>query len=282
VTAAVVGSFAYGVTVVIGRDLAQAGFGPAVGLGVRFGIAAALLFAVQAAGRRALVPVRGERIAAVLLGGVGYAVEATFFYLGLARGSAAAVALLFYTYPGIVAVFEIPFTGRFPHKPVVAALGLSAAGTALLTASGQSIAISTAGIAFALASSVTVAVYVIGAERLLRTTDSLTSAAWVALSASVALLAGAVVQGHFHLPRGHRLELVGYGLSTAVAFVMLFQALRSLGSSRTSVIMTLEAFFAAVLAAAFLGEGLGPLHAVGGGAILAGAVVVSLNPPPPQ
>jgi len=69
--AAVVGSLAYGITVVIGRDLAQAGFTPAIGLGIRFGIAAVVLFGIQAATRRPLLPAPGERIAAVLLGAIG-------------------------------------------------------------------------------------------------------------------------------------------------------------------------------------------------------------------
>jgi drug/metabolite transporter (DMT)-like permease len=190
------------------------------------------------------------------------------------------VSLLFYTYPAIVAVLEIPLTRRRPRRGVVIGLALSATGTAVLTASGQRLAISSAGIGFALASSLAVALYVVAAERLMRRTDALTSGAWVALGASLALLSGAGVTGHFHVPAGHRLELVGYGMATALAFAMLFVALRRLGPSRTSVIMTLEAFFAAVLAAAFLSERLTGLHAVGGGAILIGAVCAALAPPP--
>ena len=36
-----------------------------------------------------------------------YAVESTFFYLGLERGTAAAVALIFYAYPAVVALVEV-------------------------------------------------------------------------------------------------------------------------------------------------------------------------------
>ena len=54
--------------------------------------------------------------------------------------------------------------------------------------------------------------------------------------------------------------------------------LRLLRSQRTSVLLTLEAVFAIVLAAIFLGEGLGAVQALGGAAVLAGAVIISLTP----
>ena len=276
--AAVASAFAYGITVVIGRDLASSGVGFATGLGVRFGVAAVTLFALLVLLRRPVLPAPGERVTAFLLGAIGYAVESSFFYLGLAHGSAAAVSLLFYAYPPMVAVIETVLTRRGPPKPVVVALGLAAAGTALLTAAGQRLDITTAGIAFSLCSAVSIAVYVVVAERSMRRTDALTSGAWVACGAALALLTRARLAGPIRLPRGVGLEVIGYGVATAAAFVLLFVALRRIGPSRASVIMTLEALFATLLAAGFLGEPITPLHAVGGGAILAGAVVAALAP----
>ncbi len=58
----------------------------------------------------------------------------------------------------------------------------------------------------------------------------------------------------------------------------MFAALRRIGSARTSVLLTLEAVFAIVLAAVFLGEALGAIQAVGGACVLAGAVIISLSP----
>jgi drug/metabolite transporter (DMT)-like permease len=44
------------------------------------------------------------------------------------------------------------------------------------------------------------------------------------------------------------------------------------------VLLTLEAVFAIVLAAIFLDEGLGAAQALGGAAVLAAAVIISLTP----
>ena len=67
-------------------------------------------------------------------------------------------------------------------------------------------------------------------------------------------------------------------MATAVAFACMFAGLSRLGASRTAVVMTLEAFVAVTLAAAFLGESLVAAQVVGGAAIVAAAVVVSRAP----
>ena len=80
------------------------------------------------------------------------------------------------------------------------------------------------------------------------------------------------------MPAGRWWELLVYGTATASAFAFMFAALRRVGSQRTSVLLTLEAVFAIVLAAVFLGEGLGGAQAAGGGAVLVAAVIISLTP----
>jgi drug/metabolite transporter (DMT)-like permease len=62
----------------------------------------------------------------------------------------------------------------------------------------------------------------------------------------------------------------------------MFAALRRLGSQRTSVLLTLEAVFAIVLSAIFLDEGLGAVQALGGVAVLAAALIISLTPLRPR
>jgi drug/metabolite transporter (DMT)-like permease len=57
----------------------------------------------------------------------------------------------------------------------------------------------------------------------------------------------------------------------------MFVALARLGAGRTSVVMTLEAFFAVVLGAALLGEHLAVGQVVGGMAILAATAVIALT-----
>lgn len=276
--AAIAGSLAFGITIAIGRTLARAGIAASAVLTIRFGVGGAVLLAILAATRRPLLPVAGERAAAVLLGAFGYSVESTFFYLGLAHGSAAAVSLLFYFYPAMVVVLE-SLVGRVaPRRLTVGCLMLSFAGTVLVVVSGGGVQISTAGVVFALASAATFSGYLVASERLLIRTDALTSGAWVTLGCAAAQLVKGTVMGQLAVPPGHWVQLAGYGAATSAAFGLLFAALHRLGSSLTAVIMTMEAPFAVVLAAIFLGESVEPLQLVGGAATLTAAVVIARSP----
>src|SRR3954469_23885760 len=166
-------ALSYGVTVVIGRELAKSHLPPADALGLRFGIAGVLLVALLILTRRPVVPEPGERVRVFLFGAMGYAVESTFFYSGLARGTAAAVTLLFYSYPAVVTVAELVINKTKPAPGVVIALVLSAGGAGVIAAGSGSVDITTAGIVFALLSAASFAAYLLVGDRFLRKTDSI-------------------------------------------------------------------------------------------------------------
>ena len=277
-------ALSYGVTVVIGRELAKAHLPTADALGLRFGIAGVLLVGLLLLGRRPVLAEPGERVRVFLFGAVGYAVESACFYSGLARGTAAAVTLLFYSYPAVVTVADLVITRRKPAPQVVLALVLAAGGAGVIAAGSGNVDITGAGIAFSLAAAASFAVYLIAGDRLLHRTDSMRIAAGTAVGASASLLTFAAVNGQVHVPTDRWWQLLIYGAATAAAFAFMFAALRRLGSQRTSVLLTLEAVFAIVLAAIFLDEGLGAAQALGGAAVLAAAVIISLTPlrPPVQ
>jgi drug/metabolite transporter (DMT)-like permease len=274
---AAAGAISYGVTVLVGRRLALAGLGPATVLGTRFASAGLFLLALLLLLGRPLLPARGERLAAFGLGAVLYAGESACFFLGLERGTAAAVALLFYGYPALVTLFELASgTGR-PDARTLLALALAFGGTAVVVGAGERVDITPSGVGFALASAASFALYVLVGPRWLRRTDSVTSAAWVALGAGASLLGGGGALGWLRDPSGWWSWLAVNAAATASAFSFLFAALRRLGASRTSVVMTLEAFSAIVLSWVFLGETLGLLQAAGGAAVLAAAALIALG-----
>ena len=275
-------ALSYGVTVVIGRELAKAHLPPADALGLRFGIAGLVLVALLVVRRRRVVPEPGERVRVFLFGAVGYAVESACFYSGLARGTAAAVTLLFYSYPAAVTVADLVITRRRPAPQLVLALVLAAGGAGIIAASSGNVDITGLGIVFSLAAAASFAVYLIAGDRLLHRTDSMRIAAGTAVGASASLLTFAALAGEVHVPAERWWQFLIYGGATASAFAFMFAALRRLGSQRTSVLLTLEAVFAIVLAAIFLDEGLGAAQALGGAAVLAGAIIISLTPLRPR
>jgi drug/metabolite transporter (DMT)-like permease len=268
------GATGYGVTIVLGRVLADDGVPPAVALGIRFALAAAILVGVAAARRSPLLPPPGERLRIFLLGAIGYATESTLFYMALERGTAASAALLFYAYPIMVAVAELAMGWARLRPRLLVALVISATGTVLVVASGDELGISSGGMLCALAAAAAFGAYLLACSRLVHRSDPVARAAWVAAGASAGSLVRGLATSGLVSPAGHWPVLLAYGVATAVAFSCMFAGLSRLGASRTAVVMTLEAFVAVTLAAAFLGEGLAVPQLVGGAAIVGAAVLI--------
>jgi drug/metabolite transporter (DMT)-like permease len=222
-------------------------------------------------------PSAGEWMPLVLLGAIGYTLESTLFYLSLEHGTAAACILLFYAYPAIVTVIELIRGREQLTTATTTALVLSVAGTAVVVALGRDVSISVTGIAFALAAATAYAVYLIVGRDVRKRTDCMTAACWVAAGAAAASLMRGAVGGTLEFPRGHLLQIFGYGAVTAAAFGLTFAALARIGATHTAVVMTLEAASTVLLAGLVLGEGISTAQALGGLAILTAAAVITFS-----
>jgi drug/metabolite transporter (DMT)-like permease len=270
----------FGIVVVLASRLAHRGMPVTATLALRFGIASLILAAVLAALGRPLTPATGERGGVVLLAVAGYAVEASIFFAALAHGTAAAVTLLFYTYPVIVALGSWLVLGRgAPPRTTAVALALASMGVAIVVGVGGSIAIQPLGVALALLSALVISGYMLGADVVLRRTQPLTSAMWVSGAASIALFVASFVTARWRAPAGWTEwgPIVGMGVATAGAFVCLLEGIRRIGAERSSIVSSAEPLAAAILAWAFLDQAVGVGVAAGGALILAAAILASLT-----
>ena len=271
---AVAGAIAYGVTVIIGRRLAEDGVAPATALGSRFAVAALVLAVLLRMRRISAMPDKRELVRFVLLGAIGYTTESTLFYLSLQRGTAAACALLIYAYPAFVCAIELARGRERPTRTTLLALALAVAGTSIVAVSGSRVSISPTGIAFALSAAVVYAIYLVIGREMGRHSDPMRAAMWLAGGASVSSLARGTITAELVNPVDDAVGLLVYGAFTAAAFALTFAALRRIGAARTAVVMTLEAVTAVVLGALFLDEAIGAAQIVGGGAVLIAAAVI--------
>lgn len=273
-----VASILFAGTVILGDIAMRDDLPVASMLAIRFGTAAVVLAVVQVALRRPLRPAPREGRWLVALGAVGYALESGLFFLGLARGTAAAVTLLFFTYPVWVALLSAALGAGPPGWLVGGSLVAAVAGAAIVVTSSGGLDITGAGIAFALGASVTFTFYLLGVDALVRATSPLVSAMWVSGSAALGLGSFAVVSGVGRWPVGTAewLPVLGMGGLTAGAFILLFLGLRRIGPVRTSIIAAGEPVATSLLAVLFLDQALRPGVALGGALILAGAVAASL------
>jgi drug/metabolite transporter (DMT)-like permease len=274
----VLGSLQFGGVVVLGKIVTDDGLPVPAYLAVRFAVAAMLLGVALAATRRPLAAARGERWRLAVLGMAGYGLEAGLFFAALRHGSAATVALLFFTYPVVVTLLAAAIGRGLPSRLVVVALCSSVAGAALVIIAGHGLAISGVGVLFALAAALVFSLYLLGADAVLDRTNSLTASMWVSAASAVALAATAAVSGTGAWPVGLAQwgPVLGSGAFTAGAFVCLLAGLRRIGAVRAAIVGATEPLAASVLAVIFLRESLGAATVVGGTLILAGAVTASL------
>ena len=274
---ALLGAFFFGCTVLFSRTVAREQLASSVALGIRFGVAGVILLGVLTARHRPLLPPSGERIRALALGLCVYAVESTFFYMGLQRGTAAAVALIFYAYPAVLAVVETVTGAIRLRAQTLVALALSVSGSAIVAIGGGKVAISGTGVLLVIGSVVMFSTYALLGHRVIPRTDSLTAAAWTAIGASIGVTLFGALQGTLELPSGGAFAaLVANGCVTAAAFTLFFMVLDRIGPTRTGICMAFEAVTGIGLAAIFLGESIRLVVGIGGIAVLAGAVMAAL------
>ncbi len=281
--AAALAAIQFGAIVVLGKLAGRRGLPVPSMLAIRFGIAALVLAIALAALRRSLRAAPGEGWILVALGGFGYAAEAGLFFSALQHGTAAAVSLLFFTYPVWVTALAA-LTGRgLPGALVAASLVAAVSGAALVVASSGGLDISGLGVLLALVASVTYSAYLIAVDAFVRRSSSPSASLWVSIGASGGLALFGLVTRTGRLPTvgAEWWPVAGMGAFTAGAFLGLFVGLRRIGPVRISVIAALEPVAAAALALIFLSEPLRPLTAVGGVLILGAAVAASVARRPP-
>jgi drug/metabolite transporter (DMT)-like permease len=274
----VTASLAFGTVVVVGKVATDIGLSVYWVLAVRFGVATALTALILALLRQPLLPVPGERLGLVILGAIGYAIEASFFFLALQHGNASTVTLLFFTYPAMVMLASMALGRGAPGLLLGGALVCAIAGAALVVASSGGIAVEPLGVVFSLSAGAVFTGYLLGMDRVLRRTNALTASLWVSGSASLALAAFSIATGRAEVLTGVDQwgPVVWMGVATSIAFVAQLAGLRILGPVRTAIIGSTEPVAGATLSFVFLDEPITALMLLGGVLILAGAVAAAL------
>lgn len=266
----------FAVVVILGKQV-QGGRLPFVMLAIRFAGQSLLLLALLAITGRSILPAKGERLALALAGTIGYGSESAFYFSALNHGSAAAVTLLFYTYPVWVMLVTIGLDRKAPPGWLFAALGLALVGSAIVVLGGGSADITTMGIVLALCTSFAYTAYLIGTDRHVHRTDPLTAAVWLGVGAATANVVYGAAFGALQLPAsGSGWRLVAMMIFSAGAFVAMLGGLQRIGAVRNAIIGVMEPLTVAVLAFYLLDEPITLAVAVGGTLILGGAVIASL------
>jgi len=212
----------------------------------------------------------------VLLGGVGQAIINLLNLSALAYIPAATVVFLFYTFPAWVAVLAAVRGSEQIGSTRLVALGLSLAGIAVIIGAPGTEALAPIGVALSLAAAFAYALYIPILRSLQQGIAPAVAIFYIAVGVCLSLL----VYGGFRTeldwsPSGTAVgSMLWLGtVPTLIAFYCFLKGLDTLGPVRTAIISTAEPFAAAILAALLLAQPI-TLPTMGGGALIAAAVLL--------
>lgn len=220
-----------------------------------------------------------QTIKAILLGAIGYAVQATLFFSTLLYTSVGIATLLLYTYPAFVTLLAWMIEKETPDRYRQAALGIALIGCTL-TANVSQATVAPLGILFGLASGLWYSLYLTFGARLVKSVDPIATSAYVSLGAAFSFTLATLTISQFTLPS----NLAGVGvitgtvlLATAIPIVTLFMAIQKIGTTRAAIVSTIEPVFAVVLGFVLLGEKLEGTQLIGGLMVVVSVVLANLG-----
>ncbi|MDQ3985727.1 MAG: DMT family transporter [Actinomycetota bacterium] len=260
---AVGAAVAFGTLAIFAKYAYREGADPVALLSVRFAAAACIVAVFRALQRGRRKSSRDQVIRLILLGGLGYAFEASLFFAALQNAPAAVVSLVFYSYPLWTALLGFAIGLERFRPQFLVALVLGSVGVVVIFSAPIG---GLKGPLLALAAAVAVAVYFIAVQVFTKGVDASSSALWTSAGAAASTAVIAPLAGQ-SIPLSALPPAFALGLASAVAFLLLFAAIARIGSPRSAVAAMMEPVTTVVLAAVFLNE-------VITGRVIAGTVLV--------
>ena len=245
-------------------------------LAARFTIAFSILLVVRSARmRRSPWPDRAVLARLLLLGAVGYAPQATFFFNGVKRIDTSLATVIFYTYPVLVVLASWLV---FRHRPArTTSLCLAVAVTGAALTAGQVGAGSVTGVVLMFAAACWYTGYIMASSRIVRNVDSLTSITVVMLGAAVAHVL-ILAFSDSHLPTDGKGWLAALGaavFSTVIAMGFFFAGVKIVGPGEAAVLSTIEPVVSIVVGVTALHESLGVVRVLGALMVLVSVAVLA-------
>lgn len=228
---------------------------------------------------------RRQRLMNILAGFINAALNLAVL-MAISRISIALTLLIFYTYPGLVALVATAFFGERLDALRWIALGVSLFGLALVVIGAGDVGqLDMAGVGLAFFGALCQVVYALSAQRGFSSVPAPQAGGITFAVAALAYLAFAGVTGQLgalESPLASSAALlpvvfagvVGAGIPT-MAWIM---GIRILGAPRAAIISTLEPVVGVALAALVLAEIPTALQVVGGACIVGAAIVVQRRP----
>jgi drug/metabolite transporter (DMT)-like permease len=279
--ACLVSAAGFGALPVLGKNAYEEGLGPLALLWGRFGLAATAFWLLVAFVVRPARPPNRFVVAGLLMGSLGYAVEAGLFFVALERIDASLVELLLYAYPAIVTALALA-GGREPPAPrLLAALALATLGVIGVFAGSLASGVDPVGLALGLGAAVVYAGYILAGERVVAAVHPVLLAALVATGATASFTVTGLARGGLPYPRtagGWTAVAVIAAVATVVPMIGLFAGIERVGAPTASIVSTFEPVVTVLLAGLVLGETLSLVEAAGAACVILAVRLLARRP----
>jgi drug/metabolite transporter (DMT)-like permease len=247
---------------------------------LRFGIAALTLLIALRWREGSLAPPRGDALAIIALGGLGFGVYQLLWSIALQQIPAGDSALLIATTPVITALLAVISKSDTLTRTKLLGSLVSFGGVAVIVSAGHGISLGSALVAdgMTLISATCWAIYTAFGANVLRRHSPLRTTAWAMVGGSLVLLVPGVIQawgkdwGAVSPDAWAGLAFSAF-VPAGVANVVVFAAIKLLGPTRITAYQFLVPFMAVLMGAAFLGEPVRVDQLVGGAIIVLGVAI---------
>lgn len=212
-----------------------------------------------------------------LLGGVCYTLQSTFYFTAVRYIAPSLAALLLYTYPIIVVSLSCMLERERLTRLTTASISISFIGVLLIlgTSYGQ---ISGIGILLALGAATVYSIYIMLGNRVIRSIPPLITSTFVSMFAGLGILVVSLFAEGLNFTFNPSVWLSILGLiifSTLIAILTFFRGIELLGPTKASILSMTEPLFTTLSAVILFQDRLTPLQAVGGAAVLVGAILIT-------
>lgn len=288
----------FGAMAIFGKLAYAAGVSPEALLLVRFSLAAcllAMLLLLRPSLRRGPASTEsatasprwtaGLLAVAIGLGVIGYATQASLYFLALERMDASLLSLVFYTYPLLVTVVAVLVGRDRLTSGRAAALVAASGGTLLVLVGAGDLDFDPLGAGLAFGSAVTYTGYILVSDTVVHRLPPVLLSTLVMAGAAVTLAVRALLAGGVDLGfdvRGWFWLGCIVVVSTVVAMLTFFAGLRRTGPSTAAILSTFEPVVTTAMASLTLGEFLTPLQMAGGVLVLSSVIALQLGRVSPQ
>ena len=269
-----ISAFGFGLMPILALYAYRSGINVPTLLFLRFGIAAICLGAYIVVRRIRWTVPRREMLSLFFLGSVLYTLQSTFYFSAVQYISASLAALILYLYPVLVALLAVLL-----EKETFAWRNLA---PALLSLTGIGIVLGAPidrpdwfGVSLAFGAALVYSVYIILGRRVVAKIPAIVTTAFISAFAAVSFLIYGGLTHSLHLDLQFEAWSLILGIvffSTILAMATFFAGMDILGSTRASILSTIEPVITVGLSVLLLDEKISWVQGTGAAFVIAGTV----------